>query len=62
MPLDSVFDEASIGLVVVVVEAGVVAAARGLAIGYRQNSWPNNASDDSCWRFCASRNARGSDN
>lgn len=31
----------------------------GFAMGYRQNSWPSNASDDSCCLFFASRIARG---
>jgi len=31
----------------------------GFAIGYRQNSWPSNASDDNCCLFFASRIALG---
>lgn len=53
MPLDSVFRLVCVGL--------VFNDSFGLAIGYRQNSWPSNASDESCCRFWASRKALGRD-
>lgn len=54
MPLESdlVTDDAWVGL-------GPLDVGFGLAMGYRQNSWPRSAREDSCWRLRASRNARG---
>lgn len=46
MPLDSVFELVCIGLVFA--DVVVVVVGLGVAIGYRQNSWPSNASDDNC--------------
>ncbi len=60
IPLDSVLEFVCMGLVFADDVAVVVGLGDGpFAIGYRQNSWPSKASEDNCWRFWASRRARG---